>query len=115
MCVTVNANSQICELFQNLRINDESFILYFNWSGTPPSAGQFFMIKPERTSVFLPRPISIFEYNASQKLVKFLIAKRGKGTEELSLLIRGEKVRLTGPFGNKWEAFLPESGKAALV
>jgi dihydroorotate dehydrogenase electron transfer subunit len=115
MCVTVNVSSQICELFQNSRINDENFILHFNWSGMPPSAGQFFMIKPERTSVFLPRPISIFEYNESQKLVKFLIAKRGKGTEELSLLNRGEKVRLTGPFGNKWEAFLPESGKAALV
>jgi len=115
MCVTDNVNSHICEVGQNLHINDENFILHFYWSGPPPSAGQFFMIKPERTSVFLPRPISIFEYNESKKLVKFLIAKRGKGTEELSMLNPGEKVRLTGPFGNKWETFLPESGKAALV
>jgi NAD(P)H-flavin reductase len=73
------------------------------------------MIKPERTSVFLPRPISIFEYNESKQLVKFLIAKRGKGTEELSILKSGKKVRLTGPLGNKWANFLPENGKAALV
>jgi NAD(P)H-flavin reductase len=115
MCVNSKVNSQICELTHNLHINDDFFILHFNWTGPAPCAGQFFMIKPERTSVFLPRPISIFEYNASQKLVKFLIAKRGRGTEELSMLNYGEKVRLTGPLGNKWADFLPEDGKAALI
>jgi len=115
MCIANNTASHFCELGTNKHINSEFFILHFNWSGPPPGAGQFFMLKPERTSVFLPRPISIFEYNESQKLVKFLIAKRGKGTEELSMLNPGEKVRLTGPLGNKWADFLPENGKAALV
>jgi NAD(P)H-flavin reductase len=115
MCVSSKVDSQICELTQIFHINDDSFILHFNWTGPAPYAGQFFMIKPERTSVFLPRPISIFEYNEPQKLVKFLIAKRGRGTEELSMLNYGEKVRLTGPFGNKWADFLPETGKAALI
>jgi NAD(P)H-flavin reductase len=96
-------------------VNTEFFILNFNWNSYTPRAGQFFMLKPERGSVFLPRPISIFEYNASQNSLKFLVAKRGKGTEELSQILAGEKVRLTGPFGNAWADFLPESGKAALV
>jgi NAD(P)H-flavin reductase len=73
------------------------------------------MLKHERGTVFLPRPISIFEYNQQENLLKFLIAKCGKGTEELSLLKPGEKVRLTGPFGNFWAPFLPDDGKVALV
>ena len=115
MCINSNVASNVCEISKNIHINNEFFILHFFWTGPSPCAGQFFMIKPERTSVFLPRPISIFEYNESQKLVKFLIAKRGKGTEELSMLNIGEKVRLTGPLGNKWADFLPENGNAALV
>ena len=107
--------SLICELADNHHINSEFFILHFNWEGHAPRAGQFFMLKHLRGSVFLPRPISVFEYNAEQRLLKFLIAKRGKGTEELSQLQTGEKVQLTGPLGNAWADFLPESGKAALV
>ncbi|MDR3020259.1 MAG: dihydroorotate dehydrogenase electron transfer subunit [Treponema sp.] len=110
-----NAKSHVCEVSANLAVNQEIFILHFNWQGPAPRAGQFFMMKPERSSVFLPRPISIFEFNPEQNLVKFLIAKVGAGTSELSSLQIGEKARLTGPFGNAWADFLPETGKAALV
>jgi len=115
MCVTNSAKSLFCELTANTKVNHEIFILQFYWNGPLPRAGQFFMLKPERGSVFLPRPISVFEFNSSQSVVKFLIAKAGKGTEELSRLNVGEKVRLSGPLGNAWADFLPENGKAALV
>jgi len=105
----------ICELASNIPVNDEVFILSFFWKGPAPQAGQFFMIKPLRSSVFLPRPISVFEYSGAQSTVKFLIAKMGKGTEELSSLQTGEKVQLTGPFGNSWADFLPDGASAALV
>ena len=107
--------STVCELISNKPITGEYFILQFSWEHSPPKAGQFFMMKPVRSSVFLPRPISIFEYNAQQKRLKFLIAKRGRGTLELSGLQAGDKVLLTGPAGNAWADFLPENGKAALV
>jgi NAD(P)H-flavin reductase len=113
------SNSALCELVSNFRINEEFFILQFVWEYQAPKAGQFFMVKPLRTSVFLPRPLGVFEYNAEQKTVKFLISKRGKGTQELSQLNYGEKAMLTGPVGNCWSDFLPEpvsSGmNAALV
>jgi len=115
MCVKNNTKSLVCELADNHYINDEFFILHFNWEGHAPRAGQFFMLRHLRGSVFLPRPISVFEYNSGQRLLKFLIAKRGRGTEELSQLQAGEKVQLTGPLGNAWADFLPEGGKAALV
>jgi len=107
--------SRLCELAANTVVNKELFILQFNWDGLAPKAGQFFMLKAQRSSVFLPRPISVFEYSAQQGVLKFLISKRGTGTIELSQLQAGEKVQLTGPFGNSWADFLPESGKAALV
>jgi dihydroorotate dehydrogenase electron transfer subunit len=115
MSTEKNSISLLCELSSIFHINNENFILEFNWHYTPPKAGQFFMIQPERSSVFLPRPISVFEYSTQQNYVKFLIVKVGKGTEELSQLQTGDKVRLTGPFGNSWAEFLPENGRAALV
>ena len=109
------SSSLVCELLRNIPINEEYFVLQFNWEKPAPRAGQFFMLKHLRASVFLPRPIGIFEYNKEQKIVKFLISKKGKGTKELSSLHPGEKVQLTGPLGNAWADFLPESGRAALV
>ena len=120
MCVSNNAKSLVCELSAKSFVNADIFILQFIWTGQPPKAGQFFMLRPERSGVFLPRPISIFEFNYEQNILKFIIARCGKGTDELSCLNTGEKVRLTGPLGNAWADFLPESvscgaGKAALV
>jgi len=107
--------SIICELEKNTYITDDYFILEFPWESPAIKAGQFFMMKPIHSGVFLARPISVFEYNPQIKTVKFLICKKGKGTEELSLLHPGDQVQLTGPLGNCWADFLPENGKAALV
>jgi len=109
------SKSIISELVKKISINEEFFILQFFWEEPPPKAGQFFMIKPLRASTFLPRPFGVFEYNHEQKIVRFLISKRGKGTIELSQMSAGEKVQLTGPLGNTWAEFLPENGKVALV
>ena len=109
------AKSLVCELVSNNHVNGEVFILQFSWNGPAPKAGQFFMVKPLRTSVFLPRPISVFDYSGEQNTVRFLIARRGKGTDELSQMNSGEKAQLTGPLGNAWADFLPENGTVALV
>ena len=109
------SSSMVCELVKNKSVNEEFFIMQFVWNGTAPKAGQFFMMKPLRSSTFLPRPISICEYKPEQKIIKFLISKRGRGTVELSQVVTGEKVLLTGPLGNSWSDFLPENGKVGLV
>jgi len=107
--------SLICELVSNTHVNGEVFILQFSWGGPAPKAGQFFMVKPLRTSVFLPRPISVFDYSDAKNTVRFLIARKGMGTDELSQMNTGEKAQLTGPLGNCWAEFLPENGMTALV
>jgi dihydroorotate dehydrogenase electron transfer subunit len=111
--------SVFCKLINNTSINDEIFRLDFVWQSpaqiqlTVPKAGQFFMIKPKRSAVFLARPISVTNFEAD--IVKFLIARRGSGTLELAALRSGEEAELIGPLGNAWADFLTtvknENGK----
>jgi len=110
-----NAKSVLCEITANHPVDGDSFVLHCTWTGHAPRAGQFFMIKPARFSMFLPRPIGVFEYNPVQNIVKFLITKHGKGTVELSQMQEGDKIQLIGPLGNSWDDFLPANGSAALV
>ncbi|MDR2741510.1 MAG: dihydroorotate dehydrogenase electron transfer subunit [Treponema sp.] len=123
----------LSEVLCNQRINKEIFSLDIAWAGPPPGAGQFFLVRPERTSCFLSRPISVAFWdpaapdtpepceaaqNRSFGSLRFMIALRGKGTAELSGLQPGDKVELTGPLGNAWTDFLPDEksrGKIALI
>jgi NAD(P)H-flavin reductase len=108
-------DSLMCCLAENTPVCDGVFSLEFSWNGPMPKAGQFFMVKPSRCSFFLARPLSIMEWKGASSSVKFLIARRGKGTEELSLMRVGEEALLTGPLGNAWADFLPVEGKTALI
>jgi len=102
--------SVFCKLINNTSINDEIFRLDFVWQSSAqiqlaaPKAGQFFMVKPKRSAVFLARPISVANFESD--IVKFLIARRGSGTLELAALRSGEEAELTGPLGNTWMDFL---------
>lgn len=97
--------SASCELIKSISINNKIFRLDFVWPGAAPRAGQFFMIKPKRGSLFLARPISVALWEPDAHTVKFLIARRGKGTCELAELRPGEEAELTGPLGNAWADF----------
>jgi NAD(P)H-flavin reductase len=110
-----NMESLACGLAENTPVCDGVFSLEFAWNGPAPKAGQFFMVKPLRCSFFLARPLSVMEWKGASRTVKFLIALRGKGTEELSLMRAGEEAQLTGPLGNAWADFLPVEGKTALI
>jgi NAD(P)H-flavin reductase len=99
-----------CEIVNNSFINKEIFRLDVIWQASQsklviPKAGQFFMIKPKRSAVFLGRPISMAIWQPDTIL--FLIAKIGRGTAELASMRTGEEVELIGPLGNAWTDFLP--------
>jgi NAD(P)H-flavin reductase len=94
----------------------EIFSLDFTWEGPAPKAGQFFMIRPRRSSLFLARPLSVARWEpAPNSTLGFLVARRGGGTGELLDMRAGEEAELTGPLGNAWGDFLPPQGKPALV
>jgi len=130
-----------CEIIKNSIINKEIFRLDVIWQGAAqsklaaPKAGQFFMIKPKRSAVFLGRPICVALFHPAVKdkeyirrkargkktpyqryltgkylesdIVVFLIAKIGRGTTELASMRTGEEIELIGPQGNAWTDFLP--------
>jgi NAD(P)H-flavin reductase len=126
--------SVFCELVNVTYINKDIFRLDFVWPGIKPKAGQFFMIKPKRSAVFLARPISMalwqpaetdqeFIRKEAQKektpyqryltkkilesnTIRFYIARRGKGTRELASMRIGDEAELIGPLGNTWTDFL---------
>ena len=81
--------------------------LEFSWPGPAPRAGQFFLIKPRRTGVFLGRPISVAGWRPPEpefpgRILRFLVALRGRGSRELALLKPGGHAELIGPLGNFW-------------
>jgi NAD(P)H-flavin reductase len=111
------------ELLANTPITaapDSIFRLDVAWDGPVPQAGQFFLIKPEHSSVFLARPISVMGWDrlaivaasdtsrhtddtvSDTIVLRFLIARRGTGTAELAPLRAGARVWLMGPLGNSW-------------
>jgi len=100
-----------CEIINISIINKEIFRLDVSWHGNAPKAGQFFMIKPKRSAVFLGRPIGVALWKSGT--LTFLIAKIGRGTAELASMRTGEELELIGPRGNAWADFLPvEKNKA---
>lgn len=116
----------LCEVLCNRRTSHEIFRLDIAWPGPQPLAGQFFLVRPERTGCFLSRPVSAAlppqpsgaVQNRVPGSIRFMIALRGKGTAELAGLRSGDNVELTGPLGNAWTDFLPVKGgegKIALI
>ncbi|MDR2793119.1 MAG: dihydroorotate dehydrogenase electron transfer subunit [Treponema sp.] len=93
-------------VLENKSIDDAVFRVAVAWKhATPPKAGQFFLIKPRRSSVLLGRPISVAHYDG--RSVHFLIMKLGAGTRELAETGEGEELSMIGPLGNGWADFLP--------
>jgi NAD(P)H-flavin reductase len=118
-------------------------------------AGQFFLIKPRRSSVFLARPFSVAGWVPRKNTVfkgtedrrrrldrrtyedddkwgdlrnvdsdrrintggtlSFFVARRGKGSRELSEIAKGEEAELSGPLGNYWPLERITKGAIALV
>jgi NAD(P)H-flavin reductase len=58
------------------------------------------MLRASRSRVLLGRPISVYGYAGG--IASFVIAERGEGTRELSLLRAGEELFLEGPLGSGW-------------
>ena len=91
-----------CRVYANRPASDGIFELVVEWKGAAPRPGQFFLVRPVRSGVFLGRPISVFGFGDAS--VSLLIARRGQGTVEMENLRVGETVEMTGPLGNVWPA-----------
>jgi len=121
----------VCECTDSAFITSDTVKLEFFWPGPTPRPGQFFLIKPRRTGIFLARPISVAGWqtrkrpvsvkNADKRRVyeggtlRFLVAIRGRGSRDIAEMRQGEEAELTGPLGNFWPLDLIPRGPVALV
>lgn len=100
---------QEVEISKNKKITRDIYLLKVRGK-FDVKPGQFFMLKKENSSMTLYRPISIFE--CDKKELGFLYLVKGKGTDILRQLKKGEKLCLHGPYGN---GFPEPKGKLCLV
>jgi len=92
----------LCECTAATFAAADTVSLEFLWTGPAPRAGQFFLVKPRRTGVFLGRPISVAGWDAASGTLRFLVARRGRGSSDIADIQSGEKAYLIGPLGNYW-------------
>lgn len=69
-----------------------------------PVAGQFYLLRSEKSGRLLGRPISIYMAKKAGKglALDFLILRKGQGTKELCALEQNDKIELIGPLGNSF-------------
>ena len=95
------AINYISKIISNKKLSKNVFLLSLDFP-QEPLPGQFVMIKPldDRFDPFLSRPISIF--NWENNVLELLIKIVGKGTDILSKMETGKKIRINGPLGNSF-------------
>jgi NAD(P)H-flavin reductase len=118
-----------CECTNFSFVSGDTASLEFLWPGPAPRAGQFFLIKPNRTGVFLARPISVAGWKprrhhvvsreerpiGEEGILRFLVSRRGRGSREITDMRPGEEAELSGPLGNFWPWAEIPRGPIALI
>ncbi len=91
----------VTEVVTNRFLSGDTFLLDVKFN-EKPSPGQFVMLSmvDGRTDPYLPRPISVFDWNDG--VLSLIIKVVGRGTELLSKIRPGEKLRVVGHLGNKF-------------
>jgi dihydroorotate dehydrogenase electron transfer subunit len=82
-------------------LNGTYFVITIDLGSTANEvqAGQFFQIKPAIGSVsLLKKPISVYDVKGTE--IKLMIKTVGNATEQLSKLLSGDRLDVTGPLGN---------------
>lgn len=75
-------------------------------------AGQFLSLYSADGSRLLPRPISICEINAAERMLRIVYRVAGQGTEEFSRKDTGDVIPVMGPLGN---GFTKREGSSLLI
>ena len=93
--------SIVTKIADLMPISNECFLMAVPFE-SEPLPGQFVMISfgDGRTDPFLPRPISIFDWDDG--MLTLLIRVVGRGTLLMARRTVGEPVRVTGPLGNSF-------------
>lgn len=99
----------MAKILENKKVSDGIYKLVVegNFKG---EMGQFFMIRGWEEFPLLSRPLSI--HDKTHESITFLYRIEGSGTDKLSKLKSGDKLKLEGPYGN---GYPKTKGKVAIV
>lgn len=91
--------------------------IYSMWLKCPLVAedareGQFISLYCHDGSRILPRPISICEIDKENGALRIVYRVAGKGTDEFSTYVKGDKIEILGPLGN---GFTLQADKSAML
>lgn len=103
--------SIVTKIADLMQVSNDSFLLAAPFE-SEPLPGQFVMLSfgDGRTDPFLPRPISIFDWDDG--MLTLLIRVVGRGTLLMAHQAVGMPVRVTGPLGN---SFPDEAGRVFFI
>lgn len=107
-CSSVSGQSNVYHLEARIALERETQVT--------PRAGQFYMVKCARSSVYFGRPISVYRAKrpeAKTLIIEFLILEKGQGTKEICSLRSGDDLHLFGPLGNSFTN--PDSDKIICI
>ena len=99
------------EVLKNIKVSKGIYKLSIK-GDYQANMGQFYMIKAWDEEPILPRPLSV--HDVDKDSIHFLYEVKGKGTERLRDLNKGDSVELTGPLGNGFDR-LKIKGRVAVV
>lgn len=102
------------KILENIALTDDVFSMWLEAPAIAKEAkpGQFVNLFSKDHSMMLPRPISICEIDKLAGRIRLVFRVVGKGTQEFSLLRRGDTIELMGPLGN---GFTVEGKKALII
>lgn len=90
-------------ILKNTQIAKDTYALELDYSenGSRALPGQFVNVYLPRRDMLLPRPLSICRHKGEILLLVYGIV--GKGTNALSLLRKGQSLRISSPLGNGYD------------
>jgi len=80
----------------------------------PVQPGQFFQIRcSDNWKNPLRRPLSVYNYDHESRCLEFLYLVKGNGTQQMTLMRKGDTLSLLGPLGHGFT--LPDQGALLLI
>ncbi len=107
---------QDCTVHHIKNLNKDTYILELKCPQIPENifAGNFAEVRVDNTAtVFLRRPLSIYNVDYNKQIISFFIKVIGKGTALLQALKQGEIVNIIYPLGNSYDT--DQSGKVLVI
>lgn len=99
-----NMSSHMIEMATVVKQEKIATDIYSLWIKTnitgEAKAGQFVSLYTNNGATLLPRPISICEIDKAEGKLRLVYRVVGKGTDEFSKLVEGDKIKVLGPLGN---------------